>query len=63
LSELSLAGADPVKSVWHSLHSNIPWDRNCRPGRASQVLCDWQRTVNILPIKLKKVWLFSLWHV
>jgi len=55
LSELSLAGADPVKSVWHSLQGNISWDRNCRPERDSQVLCEWEGTVNILPIKLKKV--------
>jgi len=34
---LSVASGDPVKSVWYSLHVNIPWDRTCKPERASQV--------------------------
>jgi len=39
LSELSVASADPVKSIWHRLRGNIPWDRTCKPAQASQVLC------------------------
>ena len=34
---LSVACADSVKSIWQSLHVNIPRDRTCKPGRASQV--------------------------
>jgi len=48
LSEISLASADPVKAVWHSLHGNIPSGRTCKPARASQVLYDWERTVTRL---------------
>jgi len=34
---LSVASADTVKSVWYSLHVNIPRDRTCKPERASEV--------------------------
>jgi len=34
---LSVASADTVQSVWYSLHVNIPWDKTCKPARASQV--------------------------
>jgi len=39
---LSVASADTVRSIWYSLHTNIPWDRTCKLAWASQVFV-WVR--------------------